>query len=135
LWAFGHGLSYTNYSYSSLAITNADATAGAIGNTSTVAVSCDVENTGPVAGTEVVQVYVRDMIASVTTPKLALKAFERVHLAPGQRRTVRMTIDVAEQLKIMNREWKWVVEPGQFKVWVGQASDNTQLTGAFNVTA
>ena len=119
-----------------LAIANADTTGGgSIRPTSTVAVSCDVQNTGKVAGTEVVQVYVRDVVASVTTPKMALKAFERVHLEPGQKQTVRMVIDVVEQLKILNREWKWVVEPGQFKVWVGRASDDTPLAGSFNVTA
>ena len=57
-----------------------------------------------------------------------------MHLAPGQKRTVRMEINVAEQHKILNRAWKWEVEPGLFKVWVGKASDNTQLEGAFNVT-
>jgi hypothetical protein len=137
LWAFGHGLSYTNYSYSNLVIGNADADAAAgaaIRTDSTVAVSCDIQNTGKVAGTEVVQVYVRDVVASVTTPKMALKAFDRVHLTPGEKRTVRMEINVAEQLKILNREFKWEVEPGLFKVWVGKASDNTQLDGAFNVT-
>lgn len=133
LWAFGHGLSYTNYTYSNLVIANANATADAIGKTSTVAVSCDVQNTGKVAGTEVVQLYVRDVVASVTTPKLALKAFQRVYLAPGQKRTVQMEIDVAEQLKILNRDWQFVVEPGQFKVWVGKASDNMQLSGDFHV--
>ena len=79
------------------------------------------------------QVYVRDEVASVTTPHKALKAFARVELEPREQKTVRLVIDVAEQLRILNRQWKFVVEPGTFAVMVGPASDNTPLSGTFSV--
>ena len=135
LWNFGHGLSYTSFEFSKLRIRNADPFCPrVIGPTDTVAVSCDVRNTGTRHGVEVVQVYVRDVVASVTTPHMALKAFARVALDAGESKSVVMTIDVAKQLRILNRQWQWVVEPGLFKVMVGPASDNTPLHGNFSVT-
>jgi beta-glucosidase len=135
LWNFGHGLSYTSFEFSNLSIRNADPTRQhVIGPTDTVAVSCDVRNTGIRQGVEVVQVYVRDVVASVTTPHMALKGFARVSLEAGESQSVVMTIDVAEQLKILNRQWQWVVEPGLFQVMVGPASDNTPMYGNFSVT-
>jgi hypothetical protein len=91
--------------------------AAVFGPRDSVAVSCDVQNTGAREGTEVVQVYVRDVVASVTTPHnvMALKAFARVQLEAGQKKTVRMEIDVADQLQILNRRWEFVVEPGLFQ--------------------
>ena len=65
---------------------------------------------------------------------MALKAFARVSLEAGESQSVVMTIDVAEQLKILNRQWQWVVEPGLFQVMVGPASDNTPMYGNFSVT-
>eukprot|EP01047_Picozoa_sp_COSAG01_P028184 COSAG01_NODE_1885_length_8988_cov_2.861514_11_plen_225_part_00 len=132
----GHGLSYTTFEFSNLVIRNAAAgksPSAVIGPADSVAVSCNVRNTGARAGTETVQVYVRDEVASVTTPHMALKAFAKVELAPRQQKTVNLVIDVAEQLRILNREWRFVVEPGVFVVMVGPASDNTPLLGNFSV--
>ena len=135
LWPFGHGLSYTTFAYSALSIANADAAAasGAIGPAGAVAVSCVVTNTGARDGDEVVQLYVRDVVASVTTPALALKGFSRVHIRAGEAVTVRLVIDVAEQLKILDRTMTWRVEPGRFEVMVGPSSVTLPLLGHFDV--
>lgn len=127
LWAFGHGLSFTSFGYTKLAV---PATVPADG---TLRVTVDVTNTGRVAGTEVAQLYVRDVISSVTTPVKSLKGFERVTLAPGQTKTVSFEVDVADELRILNRAFAWEVEPGAFKVMVGGSSDDTPATGTFEV--
>ena len=154
LWPFGHGLSYSTFEYSALSIANANANADAdadavadadadavmsktltlsIGKTGRVAVSCVVTNTGARDGDEVVQLYVRDVVASVTTPALALKGFHRVQIRSGEAVTVRLVIDVAEQLKLLDRTMTWRVEPGRFEVMVGPSSVTLPLLGHFDV--
>ena len=98
-----------------------------------VGVSVQVTNTGTRDGDEVVQVYVRDVVASVTTPKIALKAFQRVRVARGATVTVRLEIDVAAQLKVLGRDMRFVVEPGVFNVFVGGSSANLALNSSFAV--
>ena len=127
LWPFGHGLSYTTFAYSDLKMPS-DATT-LPSDTRTVTISAQVKNTGNMAGVEVAQLYVRDVISSVTTPVLALKGFERVSLAPGQSKHVIFTIQVAKELAVLNRAMQWVVEPGDFEIYVGGSSDNLPLKG------
>ena len=118
LFAFGHGLSYTNFSYGSLRIS-----ALSMKKNSTVTVSVDVRNTGNRSGAETVQLYVRDMIASVTRPVKELKGFKKIYLTAGETQTVSFTI-TPELLSFYDANMNWIVEPGDFKIMVGTSSDN-----------
>ena len=123
LFPFGFGLSYTTFAYSHLAI---DTPAGM------VVASARIENTGTRSGTEVVQLYVRDLVASVTRPVRELKAFERITLAPGEARTVRFEIP-AHQLGFVGLDMQPTVEPGEFQLWIAPDS-STGLVGTFRLT-
>jgi beta-glucosidase len=116
LYPFGYGLSYTEFKISNLQLS-----ASSIPSNGSVHVSVDVENTGKRRGDEVVQLYVRDVVASVTRPVKELKGFQRVTLDPGERKRVEFDIGDRE-LGFYNREMKFVVEPGEFKVMVGSNS-------------
>ena len=112
LWAFGHGLSYTTFKLSApRAPTSASAGAP-------VVVEVDVTNTGQRAGDEVVQVYLHQEVASVTQPVRALKAFARVSLAPGEQRTVRLTLG-PDAFAIWNIAMRRMIEPGRFRIEAG----------------
>ena len=123
LFPFGYGLSYSKFRYANLRLE--PATVPINGKTR---VSVDVSNTGNRAGDEVVQLYIRDEVSSVTRPIKELKGFERVNLKPGETRTVSFSIG-PEELQFYNREMKRVVEPGTFKIMVGPNSvDVTSVT-------
>jgi len=126
LFAFGHGLSYTTFE---LSVPRLSATR--ISADQTVAVSVDVTNTGARAGDEVVQLYVGLPQRSVTMPLIALKGFERITLAPGERRTVRFKIE-PRHLTVWNREMREVVEPGPVIVSTGSSSAQLQ-TAEFTI--
>src|SRR5262249_12841583 len=105
--------SYTRFRYSNLQLSrNRIRPGGAL------TVGVDVENTGNRAGDEVAQLYIRDLAASRTRPVKELKGFQRIALKAGERRHLEFTLG-PEQLGLYNREMKFVVEPGTFKVWVG----------------
>lgn len=127
LFPFGHGLSYTTFEYTNLRLSPAN-----IRPEGRTKVSVDVTNTGARAGDEVVQLYIRDEVSSVTRPVKELKGFERIHLKPGQTRTVKFELTPAE-LCFMNVNMKWVVEPGDFKIMVGSSSVSHQ-TAVLHVT-
>jgi beta-glucosidase len=127
LFPFGHGLSYTTFQYSDLHISQAR-----IPLNGSVNVSISVKNTGKVEGTEVVQLYLRDVIASVTTPVKSLKGFKRISLKPGESGTVNFKLDNRE-LMLWNRQMKQVVEPGEFKIMVGSSSEDIRARGSFIV--
>jgi beta-glucosidase len=127
LFPFGFGLSYTSFAYSDLRITPASIDPGGA-----VAVTCTVRNTGTRRGDEVVQLYVRDLLASVARPVLALRGFQRVGLEPGQSREVTFSLD-RDDLKLLDRDLRWVVEPGAFRVLVGASSKDIRLRGDFSV--
>ncbi len=116
LYPFGFGLSYTTFAYDHLRLST-----DRIPRDGTLTVQVDVTNTGDRAGTEVVQLYVRDEVASVTRPVKALRGFERVHLQPGQTRTVTFTLG-SEDLALYDLHMQRVVEPGFFTVYVGPSS-------------
>ncbi|MEP6901342.1 MAG: glycoside hydrolase family 3 N-terminal domain-containing protein [Actinomycetota bacterium] len=116
LYPFGYGLSYTNFQLNNISLSSAQITP-----TGTLNVSVDVQNTGNRTGTEVVQLYIRDLVGSMTRPVKELKGFERVSLRAGEKRTVTFTLK-PEHLGFYNAQNKFVVEPGDFKVWVGQNS-------------
>ncbi|NLX42354.1 MAG: hypothetical protein GXY79_02625, partial [Chloroflexi bacterium] len=116
LYPFGHGLSYTCYSYEDLRVETP-----LLGPEGMLCVSARVSNTGERPGEEVVQLYVRDLVGSVTRPVKELKGFCRVSLAPGESREVRFEVPVA-QLGFYGLDNRWTVEAGDFHVWVGPSS-------------
>jgi beta-glucosidase len=126
LYPFGFGLSYTSFGYNNLKI-NTGKTAS-----DPIHVTVDVTNTGKLAGDEVVQLYIRDVLSSVTTYEKLLKGFERVHLQAGETKTLSFTIP-RDELKLYNREMKFVLEPGEFSVMVGSSSSDIRQTGSFYI--
>jgi beta-glucosidase len=118
LFPFGYGLSYTTFKISNLQLS-----APQIPVSGKLTVSVDVENTGRRAGDEVVQLYVREVVASMTRPVKELKGFQRVTLQPGEKRRVDFTL-MRDQLGFWNREMRYVVEPGEFRVMVGSNSQD-----------
>jgi beta-glucosidase len=98
----------------------------------TASVKCIVKNTGSRAGDEVVQLYIRDVLASLARPVMELKGFARVSLQPGESREVIFTLS-REHLQMLDREMKWVVEPGAFRVMVGSSSKDIRLRGELRV--
>jgi beta-glucosidase len=129
LYYFGHGLSYTTFEYSNLKINPLRQTTR--GN---VTVSLDVKNTGRREGDEVVQLYTRDLVSSVTTYEKNLRGFERVHLKPGETRAVAFTLK-PEDLALWDRSMRLVVEPGAFRVMVGSSSEDIRVKGDFEIVA
>lgn len=125
-YPFGFGLSYTTFALSDLTVTP-----GSIAADGSVTVSATVRNTGRRAGDEVVQLYLRDRVATVTRPVRALRGFERVTLAPGQSRQVTFTLD-RDDLQLIDAGGDTVVEPGAFTVWVSTSSVGG-LEGSFTV--
>ena len=119
LFAFGHGLSYTTFQYGKPTLTSSTMKLNGI-----TTVSIVVKNTGSRKGAEVVQLYIRDDYSSVTRPVKELKGFKKIWLEAGQSQTVTFTI-TPELLSFYNASMKWVVEPGDFTLMVGTASDKT----------
>lgn len=120
LYAFGHGLSYTTFNYSPVTLSAASIRKG-----QPLTATVTVTNTGKRAGEEVVQMYVRDLVGSVTRPVLELKGFEKVMLKPGQSRRVTFTLTDAD-LAFTRQDMSWGSEPGEFTLFVGTASDQLQ---------
>ena len=118
---FGYGLSYTQFKITNLQL-SAHETLPLKGN-DTIAVSVEVENVGNQAGDEVVQLYIRDVAASMTRPVKELKGFQRVTLQAGEKKHLEFLL-TREQLGFWNREMQFVVEPGEFKVMVGSSSED-----------
>jgi beta-glucosidase len=116
LFPFGFGLSYTTFAYSNLAVNPPK-----IGMTGNAKVSVAVTNTGKRAGDEIVQLYIRDVVSSVTRPVMELKDFKRISLAPGERKTVEFVI-TPDKLSFLDLNMKTVVEPGWFEIMVGTSS-------------
>lgn len=129
LYSFGHGLSYTSFEYSDLRI--APTRQHPQGE---ITVSVEVRNSGRRAGDEVVQLYTRDLVSSVTTYEKNLRGFERIHLKPGESRTVRFVLK-PQDLALWNREMQHVVEPGRFRVMVGSGSEDIRQQGEFEIAA
>src|SRR5579872_2273697 len=121
LYAFGYGLSYTTFD-----IQNVRLEKKTIRANGTTRVLADVTNTGERTGSEVVQMYIRDVVSSVTRPTKELKGFEKVTLAPGETKTVSMNI-TPDSLAFYDVNMKYVVEPGEFEIMVGNSSRNADL--------
>jgi beta-glucosidase len=124
LFPFGHGLSYTSYRYSNLRLASP-----ALARGQGASVSVDVENAGKRAGDEIVQVYVSDLVTSVTWVAKALEGFARVHLEPGEKKTV--TVELPwEAFQLVDADGRRVVEPGEFDILVGPSSRDRDLLKA-----
>ena len=126
LYSFGYGLSYTTFEYSDLQIKPGN------GKDILQTVTCTVKNTGDCDGQEIVQLYIRDMVASIAQAPILLKAFERVELKKGESKTVTFNLG-KQELSIYNAALEEVVEPGDFKVMVGAASNDIRLEGMFKL--
>ena len=127
LWEFGFGLSYTKFEYSNLKITPAET-----GTHGEINVSIDIRNTGKREGKEVVQIYIRDLIATVTVPVKELKGFDKVLLKPGETKRVDFKL-THDDLALYNKYMDRVVEPGTFEVMVGSSSQDIRAKGKFEI--
>ena len=127
LYPFGYGLSYTTFEYSDLEITPKVITPN-----QKATIRLKVTNTGKRAGDEVVQLYTRDILSSVTTYEKNLAGFERIHLKPGESKEIVFTLD-RKHLELLNADMKWTVEPGEFAIMVGASSEDIRLNGILTV--
>ena len=129
LYPFGYGLSYTSFAYSNLAVNQPSQHANA-----EIQVAVDVMNTGQRKGDEVVQLYLKDKVSSVTTYEFDLRGFERVTLQPGEKKTVKFTLR-PDDLALLDKNMNWTVEPGDFEVLLGSSSEDIRLRKSFTVLA
>ena len=127
LYPFGYGLSYTTFEYSDL-----DISPKTITPNESATIRLKVTNTGKRAGDEVVQLYIRDVLSSITTYEKNLAGFERVHLEPGETKELSFTID-RKHLELLDADMKWVVEPGDFVLMAGASSEDIRLNGTLTV--
>src|SRR5260370_908755 len=129
LYYFGHGLSYTTFTYSNLRVS--PLVQNPRGD---VTVSVDVKNSGAREGDEVVQLYTRDLLSSVTTYEKNLRGFERIRLMPGETKAVKFVLK-PNDLALWDRTMHFVVEPGKFKVMIGSSSEDIRLHAEFEIVA
>lgn len=128
LFPFGYGLSYTEFRYSNLQLSPTT-----IESNYPVRVSVDVTNIGERTGDEVVQLYIRDLWSSVVRPHKELKRFKRVTINPGETQTITFELN-ADDFKLFNREYQWVVEPGEFDIMVGPHANALDLRARIEIT-
>lgn len=126
-YAFGYGLSYTEFQYSGLTLSKTTMGANEI-----IIASFQLRNTGKVAGEEIVQLYLNDVLASVVQPLKKLKDFQKIALKAGETKTVTFKIDV-EKLSFYNQKLAWGTEPGKFTLMIGSASDDIKLSSTFEL--
>ena len=127
LYPYGYGLSYTKFEYSNLVVSPEKENAQG-----DVQVSVDVTNTGARAGDDVVQLYLKDEVSSVTTYEYDLRGFERINLKPGEKKTVQFTLH-PDDLALLDKNMNWTVEPGKFMVMIGSSSEDIKLKKEFEV--
>jgi beta-glucosidase len=126
---FGYGLSYTTFKFSNLRIEPKR-----VPLAGKVSIKVDIENTGNRAGEEVVQLYINDVVASVTRPVKELKGFKRIALEPDETKTVEFKL-TTEALGFYDKDIKFTIEPGDFKIMVGRSSKDILLEGNFEIIA
>ena len=128
LFAFGHGLSYASFDYQNIRTSNFEIRLG-----DTVDIHAEITNTGDVAADEVVQLYVRDLVANVTRPVKELKGFRRICIEPGETLTVDFRLHT-DDLSFYGRDMQQVTEPCEFHAWIGGSSE-THLRTEFRIIA
>ena len=126
-YPFGFGLSYTSFAYADLEISREEVPAG-----ESVEIAFTVENTGPVPGDEVAQLYISDVYASMTRPVKELAGFARVHLKPGEKKRLAFTLHTS-QLAFLDQDMKWKIEHGQILVEAAASSEDVRLSGSFRI--
>lgn len=126
LFSFGHGLSYTQFSYSDMQVKDD------VDGKDTIEACVTVTNTGDRKGKEVVQLYVNDKVSSVTTPVMELKGFEKIELDSGESKTVKFRLSL-KNLGLWNSRMEYVTEPGEFEIMIGKSSDDIQCRKTVNV--
>lgn len=127
LYPYGYGLSYTKFEYSNLQVSPEKEN-----SQGDVQVSVDVTNTGSRKGDDVVQLYLKDEVSSVTTYEYDLRGFERVNLTPGEKKTVQFTLH-PDDLALLDKNMNWTVEPGKFMLMIGSSSMDIKLKKEFEV--
>jgi beta-glucosidase len=127
LYAFGHGLSYSEFSYTGLAQSVAS-----IGPGERIDLSIAVENTGGVPSDEVVQLYVRDPVATIARPVLELRGFKRIELGAGQKKRVTFSL-TSEQFAFWSPKGQWLIEAGRIDYWIGASSADLRANGSFEI--
>ena len=127
LYPFGYGLSYTHFDYQQLQLSDS-----LIHTNGSLTVQFNLTNTGKFEGEEVVQLYIKDQVSSVTVYETQLRGFERVSLKPGETKTISFTVHPSD-LQLLNKEMKWVVEPGVFELLIGSSSADIKLRSQFTV--
>ena len=120
LFPFGYGLSYTTFSYGDIQLSKTS-----ISSPEKLTVTLNVSNSGNFDGEETVQLYIRDMVGSITRPLKELKGFQKVFLKKGESKPVTFTLSV-DDLKFYDANLKWIYEPGDFKVFVGGNSQDVK---------
>jgi beta-glucosidase len=130
LYPLGHGLSYTTFEYGKASVIPAEATAD-----DEITVSCEVTNTGKMDGDSVVQLYLKDEVSSVAPYSKFLRGFERVNLKAGESKTATFKINPKRDLKMLDRDNKWIVEPGKYSVMIGESSsdEDVKQTAEFTI--
>jgi beta-glucosidase len=126
-YEFGYGLSYTNFEYSNLKLSGTKMKAN-----EKITVSCTIANTGKYAGEEIVQLYLKDKVASVVRPVKELEDFKKIMLQPGEKKTIQFLID-KEKLSFYNQKLNWVAEPGEFDLMIGASSSDIRLKTSFEL--
>lgn len=127
LYPFGYGLSYTEFDYSNLSLNSNE-----LRENEKLEIQFQLKNKGSLEGEEIVQLYVRDLISSVTRPVKELKGFKKISLKPGETKTVKLDLSI-EDLKFYNRDMEYVLEPGEFELMIGASSEDIRLKGGFAV--
>jgi beta-glucosidase len=126
-YAFGYGLSYTKFTYSNLQLSKKKMKAN-----EQIEVSVNISNAGKYDGEEIVQLYLRDKVGSISRPIIELKDFRKITLKAGETRTIKFTID-KEKLSFYNQQVQWVAEPGDFELMMGAASNDIRLKDVFEL--
>ena len=128
LYPFGYGLSYTTFQYANLVVqSETGRTQGDI------QITVEVTNTGNYAGDEIVQLYVKDLYSSITVYESQLRGFERIHLKPGETKTVHFTVKPSD-LELLNKKGEWIVEPGDFQFCIGSHSEDIRLAKTISLS-